>query len=99
MINTQGYITNLGAKAGGVPIIIAGKSSNAASSNQTGQGIVLQANHSQNNTFILNPNQTTLKMQGNIISQVCIESVNDKSISNNTCLISLSKLLYSGIKF
>jgi len=76
MINTQGYITNLGTKTGGVPIIIAGKSSNAASNNQTGQGIVLQANHSQNNTFILNPNQTTLKMQGNIISQVNINIYN-----------------------
>ncbi|CAG9803955.1 unnamed protein product [Chironomus riparius] len=69
MLNSQGYITNLGTKTGGVPIIIAGKSTNQASTNQTGQGIVLQANSSQNNTFILNSNQTTLKMQGNIISQ------------------------------
>lgn len=96
MINTQGYITNLGSKTGGVPIIIAGKSTNTTSTNQTGQGIVLQANPSQNNTFILNPNQTTLKMQGNIISQVLIQALNMyiKIFVNMTHLISHSKQLY-----
>lgn len=70
MINTQGYITNLGTKTTGLPIIIAGKGGAVSSNTNASQGIVLQANPSQNNTFILNPNQTTLKMQGNILSQV-----------------------------
>jgi hypothetical protein len=67
MINTQGYITKAG-----VPIIIAGKGgNNATTSSSGGQGIVLQANASPNGTFILNqPTHTTLKVQGNLITQV-----------------------------
>lgn len=72
MINTQGYITNIGGKGGGVPIIIAaGKGSTNNASTSSGQGIVLQANATPNGTFILNqPSQTTLKVQGNILTQV-----------------------------
>lgn len=71
MISTQGYLTNIGGvKPSNVPIIIAGKNSNTTKPIQNNQGIVLQANPAQNNTFILNTNQTTFKMQGSILSQV-----------------------------
>lgn len=67
MINSQNYIANFGGK----PVIIAGKSNASGSSNNVGgQGLVLQANNTQNGAFILNSQGQQLKVQGNLLTQV-----------------------------
>lgn len=69
MINPQNYIANIGGK----PMIIAGKSNTSGTANTTGgQGLVLQTGNASNGgAFILNSQGQQLKVQGNILNQVC----------------------------
>jgi hypothetical protein len=67
MINSQGFITNIGTK-GGIPIILA-KGNNASTSNDE-QRIILQADSSQPGGFVINPSQNALKLQDNVLTQV-----------------------------
>ncbi|KAG5682107.1 hypothetical protein PVAND_011486 [Polypedilum vanderplanki] len=67
MINSQGYITNIGSKAG-IPIILAAGKGNLNTSNDD-QRIVLQADTSQTSGFVINPNQSALKLQDNVLTQ------------------------------
>lgn len=70
MINSQNYQF---ANIGGKPLIIANKSNATGSNNTTGgQGLVLQASNAANGTFILNSQGQQLKVQGNILTQVCL---------------------------